>query len=139
MQNWTTFKWSSSIPIAPQSNYKVSKILFEFTKLLFSWIKVACRLILFNPNIKKLHNSNLDDRRNYNSRDSYQENRNSSNWVSGDSDDLNYNVGMINIKHFEESLILIWPKASAEFKTFVERIDLKTKFDNLINKFEDSI
>ena len=59
--------------------------------------------------------------------------------MSGDSDDLNYNVGMINIKHFEESLILIWPKSSAEFKTFVEGIDLKTKFDNLINKFEDSI
>ena len=46
---------------------------------------------------------------------------------------------MLYIEDFEESLILIWSKASAEFKTFVEGVDLKTKFDNLINKFEDSI
>ena len=36
-------------------------------------------------------------------------------------------------------MILICSKEPAEFNNFVEGVDLKTKFDNLMNKLEDFI
>ena len=62
---------------------------------------------------------------NTNSRDLYQEERDSSNRASGDTANLNLSVRMLYIKHFEDLLILIWFKESVEFNNFVGGVDLK--------------